>query len=225
MKLLLLSATRPEILPLIQMLDAATGGPDAHGRYHYRGHELQLCTGGIGPAATAWALTKALCAERYELVLQAGIGGSFDPALPPGSLALISSEQFGDLGAEDHDARLDIFELGLAPASEAPFRQGILPFSEAGAAYFPELPRATGLTVSMVSGCANTISQRASRYNCQVESMEGAAFHYVCLQEGVVFAQLRSISNFVTPRDRASWQLGPAINALNARLMQLLQQA
>jgi futalosine hydrolase len=56
---------------------------------------------------------------------------------------------------------------------------------------------------------------RADRYDCCVESMEGAAFHYVCLQEGMPFAQVRAISNYVTPRDKSQWQMKDAIVNLN----------
>ena len=35
---------------------------------------------------------------------------------------------------------------------------------------------------------------------------------------GVPFAELRTISNLVGPRDRASWQIGPALDALAVAL-------
>ena len=53
--------------------------------------------------------------------------------------------------------------------------------------------------------------------------MEGAAFHYVCLKEHVPFAQVRAISNFVTPRDKSQWQMKKAITNLNKWLIKFIE--
>jgi futalosine hydrolase len=52
--------------------------------------------------------------------------------------------------------------------------------------------------------------------------MEGAAVFYACLYAGVPFAQVRSISNWVEPRNRANWKLDEAISNLNNILQQML---
>jgi futalosine hydrolase len=54
--------------------------------------------------------------------------------------------------------------------------------------------------------------------------MEGAAFHYVCLQEGMPFAQVRSISNYVEPRNRSAWKIKEAVIALNEWVVAFLKQ-
>ena len=63
----------------------------------------------------------------------------------------------------------------------------------------------------------NTLTKMCirDRYNPDVESMEGAAMHYVCLQEGISFVQIRAISNYVEPIDKSKWQMGKAIKNLN----------
>ncbi len=53
--------------------------------------------------------------------------------------------------------------------------------------------------------------------------MEGAAFHYVCLQEEVKFLQLRSISNAVGERDKKQWKMKEAIISLNIELDKLVK--
>lgn len=55
-----------------------------------------------------------------------------------------------------------------------------------------------------------------------VESMEGAAFHYVCLQQQIPFIQLRSISNEIGERDKSKWEMKKAITQLNEKLIDLL---
>ena len=53
--------------------------------------------------------------------------------------------------------------------------------------------------------------------------MEGAAFHYVCLQQKIKFLQLRSISNRVGERDKTKWAMKEAIANLNIELKKLVK--
>lgn len=174
--------------------------------------------------ATTYTLTKALQQQQFDLVLQAGIAGSFRQDLPLGSTVVqVSSEMFGDMGAEDHYNFLDVFELGLAAADIFPFSNGklhapALPLLERYA-----LPKVTSLSVNNTSGSTYTAAARRQKFGCDIESMEGAAFHYVCLKEGVAFAQIRSLSNYVTARDKSQWQIKPAIDSLNTWLSSLLK--
>jgi futalosine hydrolase len=208
MKILIVAATPPEIAPFI----AQNHNP-----------AIEVLITGVGITATTFALTRHLLTHTYDLVLQVGVGGSFDTAIPLGSLLFVTSDRFGDLGAEDHDQYLDIFDLGLLSPHETPYHHGalhtpILPIHQS-----ITLPTATGITVNTVSGSHKTIATR-SRYACTVESMEGAALHYVCLQLAVPFAQVRSISNYVTPRDKTLWKMKDAIINLNNWLIGFVEK-
>lgn len=44
--------------------------------------------------------------------------------------------------------------------------------------------------------------------------MEGAAFMYACLMHKVSFAQIRAVSNVVERRNRSTWKVKEAIEAL-----------
>jgi futalosine hydrolase len=52
------------------------------------------------------------------------------------------------------------------------------------------------------------------KYGPSVESMEGAAFFYVCRLQQVNCIQVRAVSNMVKARDRKSWKTSEAIDAL-----------
>jgi len=54
--------------------------------------------------------------------------------------------------------------------------------------------------------------------------MEGAAFFYVCQLQKIPHIQIRSISNYVEPRNRANWNISLAIKNLNEVLWKLIQQ-
>ena len=55
--------------------------------------------------------------------------------------------------------------------------------------------------------------------------MEGAAFMYTCAVNGVPYAQVRAVSNVVERRNRAAWQIGPAVAALSASALAILESA
>ena len=57
-----------------------------------------------------------------------------------------------------------------------------------------------------------------------VESMEGAALHYVCLMEKIPFLQIRSISNLIGERDKTRWKIKEAMKSLNETLITLIQK-
>ena len=172
---------------------------------------------------TAYELTKHLAAGKYDLVLQAGVGGSYVRSIALGDVVFITSDQYGDIGAEDHDNYLDVFEMGLMNPATPPYVVGklltpLLPIHNK-----IKLPQVSGLTINTVSGSERTIKQRMDKYHCDVESMEGAAMHYVCLTEHVPFAQVRAISNYVTPRDRSQWKMKEAITNLNKWLIDFIE--
>lgn len=216
MKLLLAAATQAEIQPFLDHLEAGTDTP---GTFAAGSHNIDICITGVGMMAATFALTRSVFTGEHDFVLQAGIGGGLDPAVLLGSVVAVATEQLGDLGAEDHEAFLNIFDLGFAGNDSFPFTNGQLINPMAGLPFDISLPRHHGLTVNTVSGNRATIAQRYKDNPATIESMEGAALHYVCLQAGIPFLQVRSISNYITPRDRSSWQIGKAINSLNAQLI------
>lgn len=220
MHLLLAAATPAEIAPFVQLLaaDWKTTAPN-HYRHPDGSRELRVLYTGVGLMAATFALTEALLAGRPDFVLQAGIAGAYNQQLPLGGLYAVSSEALGDLGAEDGPQLLDLYELGLADPDEVPFAQGRLPNPQDAFPFFSHLPRAGALTVHSGGGHAPTIAARIARHGADIESMEGAALHYVCLQLGLPFLQIRALSNYVTPRDRDAWQIGKAVKALNDALV------
>src|SRR5690606_15152098 len=106
--------------------------------------------------------------QPYDLVVNVGIAGSFDRNMPLGSVVQVVSDCFADLGAEDGDAFLDIFRLGLAEPDAAPFREGRMQndFRVSG------LPAVRGITVNMVHGGDERIERTRSLFPAEIESME-----------------------------------------------------
>ena len=84
------------------------------------------------------------------------------------------------------------------------------------------LPCVGALTVNEITTNPDRISWYQQNTTAVVESMEGAALHYVCLQAGIPFLQLRAVSNAVGVRDKTKWDIKLAITRLNEALIPLL---
>lgn len=218
MRLLVAAATAFELEPLAGFLKREFTLIKEH---HYcRGNlEIYLCISGIGMMQTTFNLMDCIQDFNPHFCLQAGVAGAFNRSLALGTLVIVQEELMGDLGAEDNGKYRDMFELGLIQSGEKPFinKKLINTFQD-----FPlklNLPFVTSLTVNTVSGTAETIKFREEHYDCDIENMEGAAFHYVCLKKQLPFLQIRSISNYVEPRDKSKWQMKEAIENLNQWLI------
>jgi futalosine hydrolase len=163
---------------------------------------------GVGMVATAAQTARRLATASYDVALNLGVCGSFDPALAPGTVVHVVSDQLAEVGAEDGEAFLTLRDLKLDGETE--LVNSAPPANEALRA----LPAVRGITVNTVHGDERTIDAVVRRCRPQVESMEGAAFMYACLMSGVPFAQVRAVSNVVERRNRAAWRLDDAVRNL-----------
>jgi futalosine hydrolase len=189
------------------------------------GHTLDILVTGVGMVATATHVSRALARTQYDLALNLGVCGAFDRRLALGAVVHVTSDSMPELGAQDGAAFVSAQDLGLVAPDTAPFVGGRL--VNPAPPSFPvlaDLPQVSGITVNTAHGDDDAIAAVVAREAPQVESMEGAAFMYACLIAGVPFAQIRAVSNYVERRNRAAWQLGPAIDAIGRTATMLIAQ-
>lgn len=222
MEILLVAATPFEILPVQDWLKTHFSTPE-NAVFRRNDLTVKLLVTGVGITATTWHLSQSLARKKPDLAINAGVAGAFDHSFQLGDVVHVVSERFGDLGVEEADGRFtDLFELGLIDSNEKPHVHGQLYNLAATESRF--LPQAKGLTVHKVHGSAASIAAVQQKYpDAQVESMEGAAFFYSCLMAEVPFLEIRSISNYVEPRNREAWKLGLAIENLNRTMVGMLE--
>jgi len=167
---------------------------------------------GVGPAAAAAGTARLLATARYRAVVSAGIAGGFPGRAPVGAIVLGARSIAADLGAESPGGFVPIEELGFG-RSVVVSDDALV---KALAAALPEAIVGDVLTLATVTGTAATAERLAARFPAAVaEAMEGFGVATAAAGAGLPFAELRTISNPVGPRDRAAWRLKEAFTALS----------
>ncbi len=204
MSILIVAATEYEIAPFIH-LDLP----------------VDILLTGVGAPAAIYQLQKKLKKKKYISVIQAGIAGSFTDSLALGDTVIVERDCFADIGISEQGIFTYIFETNLANKNEFPYIDGWL-VNDNLVKEKVSLPLVNAVTINTISDSITQKNILLQKFDAQIETMEGAALHYVCLQEKVNFLQLRSISNEVGERDKSKWKMKEAIFNLNKELVRLL---
>ncbi len=215
MNILVVAATDMEISSFRRYLDEK--------KYQRRNCQVELLITGVSMMNAVYRLTKYLSIHKPDIAIQAGVGGSFHPFYPPGALVVIKDEIVVDTGVEESGTFRDLFDMGLME-SQLPFTGKVLNNPYSGWLEQLKLNKVSGASVNEITTRPERIQLLQEKYGVVIESMEGAAFHYVCLQENVPFIQMRAVSNFVGERDKAKWRLKEAIENLNEEMSQFVHK-
>lgn len=212
MRILLVAATELEIATFSAMLEKFSSALP---------FSLEICVTGVGIPATILKLSERFREPLYDLIFNVGIAGSIADSLPIPSLVWIRRDEFYEFGAENHEAFVSVFDLGLVHKNEFPFNDGKLPAGD-----LPQfvgdlkIPEVNGITVMCANGNAESIARlKRNKPEALVETMEGAAVFYTAAAYSIPCIQLRAISNRVEPRNRDAWKISEAIELLNNQLM------
>jgi futalosine hydrolase len=225
MKILIVAATRFEVRPLADKFAYVQKEDDSLAHYQFRNDKIDILITGMGMTATAFYLGKQLPGSNYDIVINAGICGAYKGSIPIGKVVNVTEEVFCELGAENNDRFISLFDLGLMDPDDPPYRDGkLLNNSTPQGSTLRKLERVKGTTSNTVHGHPETIRRLKEQFNPDIESMEGAAFFYACLLAGVPFHEIRSISNYVEERDKSKWDIPLALANLNNTLFEILKE-
>jgi futalosine hydrolase len=214
MSILVVTATAPEIDPFLkEFRKRPSAWPD-----------LDILVSGVGLLATGYHLTRQLSLKRPGLVIQAGIGGSFDKKLRVGEVVTVSHERVADEGVVEDGKWKTLFDLKLGDKNQFPYRNGWLVHPSPAGLKKTGLKPVKGITVNQLSLRPEIVKSFTTASRPAIESMEGAALHYVCLSEKIPFLQLRAISNEAGERNKQKWKIKEAITNLNRELIRLLDK-
>ncbi len=217
MKIVITAATKAEWLPASLHIKPMFTKADSEFKVIF--HES-----GVGMLATAVSLTRLIMAYQPDLVIQVGIAGTFDQKIKLGKVICVDEEMLGDMGVEENNIWKDIFDLNLEQKNNSPFKKSKLPNPFLKKLNTLKLPQVNAITVNEISTNKNRIQQLIKKYEPVIESMEGAALHYVCREMNVSFIQIRSISNYIGDRNKKNWKLKESINNLNKTTLKLIDK-
>lgn len=166
---------------------------------------------GVGITSSAYATAKTIINEQPDVVIMAGIAGVYKGSkYKIGDCVLVSKEHEADLGFFYPDGFKHISDMSLdmdfpiIKSYETPYTDPKLP-----------LPFATANTMNAAMAPFVKIE------GIDVESMEGSAFFHVCLEEGVEFYEIRSVSNVVDV-NRDDWDYPTSIKNMTKGLYELI---
>ena len=111
-----------------------------------------------------------------------------------------------------------MFELGLIKLNQAPFSKGWLINPHKELIKQTKLKDREGCIGKSYHDRQTNDQVLQKKFKPLVESMEGAALHYICLMEKIPFLQIRGISNYIGERNKKKWNMKDAINNLNNEL-------
>jgi futalosine hydrolase len=161
---------------------------------------------------------------KPDIVLNIGIAGSYSKQFPVNSVVIPARDRFGDLGIEGAIGFTTLFESGLANPDRVPYRQGMLyADSKLISICKGSYPLVEGVTVNSTSGNELTIARMINRFSPEIETMEVAAFYYLCTMEMLPGISIRSISNMVEPRQREKWDIPAAVDILGREVKSVLK--
>ena len=216
MNIALIAATRKEIQPTLTYLSE---------RIYLRRHQrVEIIITGVGLMNTTYCLAKQFARDKPTLAIQAGIAGTLHPIYAPGMVVCVKEDFVGDLGVMENDEWKDIFDLGLADENDIPYYNKKLINPHRDILNRLQVECVRSVSVNQVSTSSKVIRKMKEKYMPVIESMEGAAFHYVCLMEKIPFIQLRAISNMVGERNKTCWKINEAITSLNNELIKYINQ-
>ncbi len=220
MKIAVVSATEAEA----DTLKSIRGMADDRGTFRFAGTEVTLIISGVGSIATAWAITKLLSTGFHpDLAINIGIAGSYNNSIKLGEVVMPVTDCFADAGIDTGSGFLTLGEAGLEDPDRFPFRNGRIHSENRFLATVSKVVKpVNAITVNTATGSAENIARLVKKYNPDIETMEGAAFFYICSRGNIPFLALRSVSNQVEPRNRSKWNIPLALENLSEKLWEVL---
>lgn len=175
--------------------------------------ELAFCVTGIGSIATTYQLQKVITHSRPDLVIQLGIAGAFSDSITVGSAVAVKHEIVAEMGVFEENGFKDIFELGLENKDTIPYKNGLLTNEHENILYSSLLKFSNAITVNEITTSTQKINLYRNHYKADIETMEGAAMHFVCIMNEIPFIQIRGISNHIGERDKKQWKIKQSMDA------------
>lgn len=213
-KIAIVAATNQEILPLKALVKK--------NKNLLKIVDVQFHVTGVGSMVTCFFLTNLLLTNKYDFVFQVGIAGSYSKTFTLGTAVVVSKDYLADVGVLENNIWKDVFDMGFSKPTIRPFTNKALVNKYQKAKNISNHTSAIGITVNTITTSSTIKNIFIQKYDAQIESMEGAALHYVCNKFKIPYLQIRGLSNKVGERNKQKWQIQNAIESSNVLAYNLL---
>ena len=210
--ILVAAATAKEINPFLASMRQSHSG----------NNNIDILISGIGLTASTYHFTRQLELKKYDLVIQAGVAGSFNLKTPLGTVVAVKQDTIADQSVIELQKLKTLFDLKLVPNDQHPYKNGWLINPNKELLKKTNLKIVKGISVNQISTSKQMIKFYKDTFDPVTESMEGAALHYACLMKRVPFIQIRSISNYIGERNKKKWDMNESIINLNEALIKTI---
>lgn len=207
MKVVITSATEKEIIQLKGKIVDSTA--------KFEALSIHFHTSGVGLLASCFSITRMIYEEKPDLVIQLGIAGCFHHKMQLGKVVIVKEDGVGDQGVEENGRFIDLFNNQLSNGYQKQLNLKKMENPFVKYYNFTLLEAVSACTVNEVTTHPHRIEQLIRENNFVLETMEGAALHYCCLQLSIPFIQIRAISNYIGERDKKKWKFAEACTNLS----------
>lgn len=176
-------------------------------------HCIRILVSGVAVYNTLYNLTQYCSNNNPDLIIHGGIAGTFTNSYSYGDVVCVIEDCFADVGVLEHATFKNLFDLELAHEHTFPFTNGFIHSSTKYCS--SEIPQVRGITVHEITSTDERKNILEQKYNPDIESMEGAAVHFVCAHQNIPYVHLRAISNKVGDRNKNNWHVSEAIQSLH----------
>jgi len=185
-------------------------------------HRVEFLISGVGAYAAQYSLHEYCVRNSPDIIINAGIAGSFSEQYKIGQVVSVNRDCFADVGVHNESGFQSIFDINLANPQQQPFVNAWLPIECAPLPH--SLPQVSAITVNSITATGTQRNVWLKKYNPAIETMEGAAAHYVALQQNIPCLHLRAISNMVGERNKTKWDIPLALRNLYGELWEIVKK-
>ena len=180
---------------------------------------------GVGVFQTVYNLTHALTTQKYDLVLAAGIAGDYNIDRALCQTFRVAKSTFADIGFEDENGDFSpLVGSMFLDSNKPPFHDKYIYNKVPGEFNNAlNLPTATANTVSRTCTDPKHVASLLQKFPADLETMESAAYSYVCAMQHVEYAEIRCTSNHIVPKKQEKWQIDAALRTLGTHVDTILQ--
>ncbi len=217
MRVVITAATAGEWMPSSQQINSLYTGES-------NGFKVSFHQSGVGMLSSSVALTRLAIEEKPDLIIQAGIAGCFDNTSVLGEVVAIKDDLAADIGVTESGEWKDIFDLKLEEPNSTPYQEKKLPNNFLDKYNLLKLPEVSAITINEITTSPQRAQELINKYGPFIESMEGAALHYVGRTFNIPFIQIRATSNYIGERNKANWKIKESIGNLNQALLKYIDK-